>query len=73
MILGTSTQKSPITIVESLRGSMNVSEDNVRLEGVLNKWIETESVPVTWDRLIEGLEEIKLRIVIRECQGIPQD
>ena len=44
-----------------------ISEDS-RLEGVLNKWIETESVPVTWDRLIEGLEEIKLRIVIREVK-----
>ena len=42
--------------------SMSVS-NSVRLEKVLNKWIETESVPVTWDRLIEGLEEIELRNV----------
>ena len=47
--------------------SMNVS-NNVRLEGVLNKWIETESVPVTWDRLIKGLEEIQLRVVIRSVK-----
>ena len=47
--------------------SMNVS-NNVRLEGVLNKWIETESVPVTWDRLIKGLEEIELRVVIRSVK-----
>ncbi len=39
-----------------------------RLERVLNKWIETESVPVTWDRLIEGLEEIELRDVIRSVR-----
>ncbi len=42
--------------------------DDCRLEGVLNKWIETESVPVTWDRLIEGLEEIELRDIIRSVR-----
>ena len=47
--------------------------DDSRLEGVLNKWIETESVPVTWDRLIKGLEEIELRVVIRSVKEIPQD
>ena len=46
---------------------MSIS-NNVRLERVLNKWIETESVPVTWDRLIEGLEEIQLRNVIRRVK-----
>ena len=42
--------------------------DDSRLEKVLDKWIETESVPVTWDRLIEGLEEIELRDVIRSVK-----
>ncbi len=42
--------------------------DSERLEGVLYKWIETESVPVTWDRLIEALEEIELKSVVRSIQ-----
>ncbi len=42
--------------------------DTARLERILAEWIETESVPVTWDRLIEGLEEIELRDVIRSVR-----
>ena len=42
--------------------------NNERLEGVLNEWIVTESVPVTWDRLIIALEEMKLRSVIRSVK-----
>ena len=38
-----------------------------RLEAVLNKWIQSESVPVTWTRLLEALEEIELRDVIRKA------
>ena len=45
-----------------------IFDDDRRLEEVLNKWIETGSVPVTWDRLIEGLEEIELRDVIRRVK-----
>ena len=45
-----------------------IFDDDRRLEEVLSKWIETESVPVTWDRLIEGLEEIELRNVIRRVK-----
>ncbi len=38
--------------------------DVTRLERVLAKWKESKSVPVTWDKLIEGLDEIELRNVI---------
>ncbi len=39
--------------------SMSISA-TARLERVLAEWKESKSVPVTWDRLIEGLEEIEL-------------
>ena len=37
--------------------------DTARLERVLAEWKDSKSVLVTWDRLIEGLEEIELRDV----------
>ena len=39
------------------------SSDEDRLEEVLQKWIESESVPVTWSTLIEALEAIELKEV----------
>ena len=42
-----------------------VSSDNDKLESVLQKWIETESVPVTWSSLIQALEKVELRDVVR--------
>ena len=42
-----------------------VSPDNDKLESVLQKWIETESVPVTWSSLIQALEKVELRDVVR--------
>ena len=48
--------------------SSNSISNSERLEGVLNKWIESESVPVTWERLIEALEEIELKSVVRSIQ-----
>ena len=46
--------------------SKNISNSN-RLDKVLNEWI-TEGEPVTWGRLIEGLKEIKLNIVVRSVK-----
>ena len=43
-------------------------KDNDKLEEVLDKWIETESVPVTWSSLIEALEAIELRGLAREVK-----
>ena len=39
------------------------SSDEDRLEEVLQKWIESASVPVTWSTLIEALEAIELKEV----------
>ena len=39
------------------------SSDKDRLEEVLQKWIESASVPVTWSTLIEALEAIELKEV----------
>ena len=41
------------------------SSDEDKLEDVLEKWMETESVPVTWSSLIEALEAIKLMNLVR--------
>ena len=35
-------------------------DDDDRLEAVLNKWIESESAPVTWSSLIIALQAIEL-------------
>ena len=42
-----------------------VSCDKDKLEDVLQKWIETESVPVTWSSLIQALKEVELRDVVQ--------
>ena len=41
------------------------SSDEDKLEDVLEKWMETESVPVTWSSLIEALEAIELMDLVR--------
>ena len=41
------------------------SSDQERLEDMLEKWMETESVPVTWSSLIEALEAIELMDLVR--------
>ena len=43
---------------QELRKS-NIDNDD-RLEAVLNKWIESESAPVTWSSLINALQAIEL-------------
>ena len=43
-------------------------KDNDKLEEVLDKWIETKSVPVTWSSLIEALEAIELRGLASEVK-----
>lgn len=45
-------------------------KDSDKLEEVLDKWIETESVPVTWSSLIEALEAIELRGLAREVKEL---
>ena len=42
---------------EELRTTLGLS-NSVRLETVLNMWIRTESVPVTWSKLLEALDEV---------------
>ena len=39
-----------------------------RLEAVLNKWIESVSVPVTWSSLINALQAIKLADVANDVK-----
>ena len=41
------------------------SSDKDKLEDMLEKWMETESVPVTWSSLIEALEAIELMDLVR--------
>ena len=43
---------------EELRKS-NMGNDD-QLEAVLNKWIESVSIPITWSSLINALQAIKL-------------
>ena len=43
---------------DELRKS-NMDNDD-RLEAVLNKWIESVSVPVTWSSLINALQAVEL-------------
>ena len=52
---------------EELRKS-NMDNDE-RLEAVLNKWIESESVPVTWSSLINALQAIELVDVANNVEG----
>ena len=52
---------------KELKSSKETNID--RLEKVLEKWIDSESVPVTWGRLIEALEEIELKGVIRSVRN----
>ena len=42
--------------------------DKDRLEMVLQKWIESSPVPVTWSTLIEALEAIELKIVANKVK-----
>ena len=53
----------PHTYRKRLRNEASSDED--KLEDVLEKWLETESVPVTWSNLIEALEAIKLMDLVR--------
>ena len=52
---------------EELRNSRR--NDDGRLEAVLNKWIESESVPVTWSSLINALQAIKLFDMANNVEG----
>lgn len=40
-----------------------------RLEDIINKWIESECSPVTWDCLINVLKTMGLQRVIHEIEG----
>ena len=48
----------------------DVSLDNdERLENIIRKWLETECSPPTWDNLIEALERMKRRDIIRSIKA----
>ena len=44
------------------------TEDEDRLEDVLQRWIQSESVPVTWSSLVSALEAIDHKDVAREVK-----
>ena len=44
------------------------SPDEDRLEDVLQRWIQSESVPVTWSSLISALEAVDHKDVAREVK-----
>ena len=44
------------------------NSNSERLNKVVNKWIDTGSVPVTWAKLIQGLEQIGLNIVAKSIK-----
>ena len=44
------------------------TEDEDRLEDVLQRWIRSESVPVTWSSLVSALEAIDHKDVAREVK-----
>ena len=47
-------------------------DNDERLEAVLNKWIESESVPVTWSSLINALQAIELVDVANNVEGFSE-
>ena len=40
--------------------------DDDKLEQVIHKWLESECLPPTWDTVIEVLERLQLKAVLRE-------
>ena len=52
---------------KKLKKDASIDEDD-KLEEVLDKWIETESVPVTWSSLIKALEANELRGLAKEVK-----
>lgn len=42
--------------------------DDVKLEDILNRWLESECSEVSWNHLIEVLEELKFRDIIHDIQ-----
>ena len=51
----------------SLRSNTALSNDK-RLEEVLQRWIDSESSPVTWKRVIHVLDELKLKRVVKDVK-----
>ena len=44
------------------------TKDEERLEDVLQRWIQSESVPVTWSSLVSAVEAIDHKDVAREVK-----
>ena len=56
----------PFSFREGLiKTGLMYSDDN-KLEQVIHKWLESECSPPTWDNLIEALERLQLKAVLRE-------
>ena len=53
---------------EELRLTGPTLSDNQKLESVIHKWLESECSPPTWDNLIEVLERLELRAVLRKIK-----
>ena len=51
----------PLKFRKSLRTTDSPVEE--KLEEVLNEWIESKRIPVTWSKFIEALEEIEMNDV----------
>ena len=56
----------PFDYRQELFGKYRADKD--RLEDVLQRWIQSESVPVTWSSLISALEAIDHKDVAREVK-----
>lgn len=55
---------------EELRDRSTSNDD--RLEAILYEWMQSENVPVTWSALLDALEEMKLRDLIRDIKEFLQ-
>ena len=58
--------KVPLNFRKTLRGSNSSAEE--KLEEVLNKWIESQSAPVTWSYFIKALKGIEMKNVAEEVK-----
>ena len=56
----------PFNYRQELFGKYRADKD--RLEDVLQRWIQSESVPVTWSSLVSALEAIDHKDVAREVK-----
>ena len=56
----------PFSFREGLIRTGLMYSDDDKLEQVIHKWLESECSPPTWDNLIEVLERLQLKAVLRK-------